>query len=144
MFHHLRSFSIRNRDAQELHHVIPFHVHAPACMVAYGLHNRDQALDEIGSQNHSYSGNLILSLKDIENLTCDLKGGKGWAELTEVNREYSLHSLLGSHCDTFSIKKLHQNQFKGSPKISYSTNLLYNSKMCADVGKQILPKDTDL
>ena len=97
MSHRLRASSTRNRDARVLRHVDPLHVHAPACKVVH-LRNRNQALDGIRRQNRSYSGNLRFSLKDLQNLTkC------GDAGLTEVNREYSLHSLLGSHYNrTFS------------------------------------------
>lgn len=150
MFHRLGSFLTRNRDAQGLHRVIPLHVHAPACMVAYVLHNRDQALDETDSQNRVYSSRLRFSLKDLQNLTSDLlvEGrGAGGLKHTEVNREYSLHNVLGSHYNTFSIYSLRQGAgSKPLQKVSKSLLLrelivqFTNVRHCT----QILPKDTDL
>ena len=134
MFHHLRSSSSRNRDAQALRHVDPLHVHAPACKVAHGLHNRNQVLGEIRSQNRSYSGNLMIlvkvskislfvegwdSQKSTESILCTVSSG-----LTITHLAYVLYG-----------NELYQNRSKRSPKVSCSANLSYTSEMWAHVRK---------
>ena len=121
MFHHLRSSSTRNRDGQALHHVDPLHAYTPACMVDYGLHNRNQVLGEIRSQNRSYSGNLMILVKT--SIISLVVGGRDSQNSTESILCTVSSGLTIPHSAYVPYgKELYQNRSKGSPKVSCSTN----------------------
>lgn len=90
-----------------LHHVNLIHVRTRACKAAHGLNRRAQSLDGARRQNRPCSDNLKLSLKNLPNLT------EEWSEkleLTEVDREYSLYCLIGSHYEDLIFSSLYIKQ----------------------------------
>lgn len=77
-----------------LHRVNLIRVRTRACKAAPGLNRRGKSLDGARCQNHPCLDNLILSLRNPPKLT---EGRGEGRRLTEVDREYSLYCLIGSH-----------------------------------------------